>query len=435
MPEAQVSTYENLSFNELGAFKDIKIAELEAYFKSHTKDGQIVMDADEVEIVRMKNREITEATKRWEMLREMDETFKKTVEAHSKINTVDRKVPFTVGEGGGGISSQQVGAIKSIGEMFTETNAYKSHKGLHDSGNYEYRATLGENLNAAEMKTLMMTSAGFAPDNARTAKLVPFALRRPTVGDLIPTDPTTLTTIKYMEETTWGTASTNANPAAAVAEGDAKPEAELEWTEQSAEVEKIAVWIPVTTEQLEDVPGIQGIINNRLSMMLQLKEEDYLLTGTGVSPQIEGFLVKTGVLTQATAGDTNIDALYRGMTKVRVSGFAEPTAVVVHPNNWTPIRLAKTLDGLYIWGHPSDPGPERIFGKSVVVTQAITANTALTGDFQLYSHISRKKGITIIVGTIGNQLIENKKTIVAEMRESLEIYRASAFCKVTGLGV
>lgn len=429
----EVKTWENLSFNELGAFKDQKIAELDTYFKSHTKDGQIVMDADELEIARAKNKEITDATKRWEQLREATEMFQKTVEAHSKINTVNRQAPFIVSDGNG--QFQQQGAVKSLGEMFTETNAYKAHKGLHDSGNYEYRAALGENLSAAEMKTLMMTSAGFAPPNDRTAKLVPFALRRPTVGDLIPTDPTTLTTVKYMEETTWGTASTNANPAAAVAEGDAKPEAELEWTEQSAEVEKIAVWIPVTTEQLEDVPGIQGVINNRLSMMLQLKEEDYLLTGTGISPQIEGFLVKSGVLTQAAAGDTNIDAIYRGMTKVRVSGFAEPTAVVVHPNNWTPIRLAKTLDGLYIWGHPSDPGPERIFGKSVVVTQAITANTALTGDFQLYSHISRRKGITIIVGTIGNQLIENKKTIVAEMRESLEIYRASAFCKVTGLGV
>lgn len=436
MPEVEVTnTWQNLSFNELGAVKDQKIAELDAYFKSHTKGvgpaAQIDMDADEVNIVRVKNQEITDITKRWEQLREMNEIFKKTVDSHTKNNTPERKAPYIVDYDGDG---HRGGSVKSLGEMFTDTNAYKSHRGLHDSGNYEYRATLGETLNAVEMKTLMTTSAGFAPDNGRTAKLVPFALRRPTVGDLIPTDPTTLTTIKYMEETTWGTATTNANPAAAVAEGDAKPEAELEWTEQSAEVEKIAVWIPVTTEQLEDVPGIQGIINNRLSMMLQLKEEDYLLTGTGVSPQIEGFLVKTGVLTQAAGGDTNIDALYRGMTKVRVSGFAEPTAVVVHPNNWTPIRLAKTLDGQYIWGHPSDPGPERIFGKSVIVTQAITANTALTGDFQLYSHISRKKGITVIVGTIGNQLIENKKTIVAEMRESLEIFRASAFCKITGLG-
>lgn len=430
MPEpTTVKTWEGLKFNELGVFKDQKIAELDSYFKAHTKDGQIVMDADELEIVRMKNQEITDATKRWEQLREADAIFKQTVEAHSKINTVDRSVPFIVDDKG---VVQQRGSMKSLGELFTESNAYKSHRGLHD-GQPQYQVMVGENLNAVEMKTLMTTSAGFAPPNDRTNIRVDFALRRPTVADLVPTDPTTLTSIKYMEETTWGTATTNANPAAAVSEGSAKPEAELVWTEQTSPVEKIAVYIPVTTEQLDDVPGIQGIINNRLSMMLQLKEEDYLLNGTGTPPQILGFLVKSGVQTQAAAGDTNIDTIYKAMTKVRTVGFAEPTAVVIHPNNWTPIRLAKTLDGLYIWGSPSDPGPERIFGKSVVVTTAMTAGTALTGDFQLYSHISRRQGITIIVGTIGNQLIENKKTIVAEMRESLEIYRASAFCKATGL--
>src|SRR6185369_12385118 len=373
---AQVITFENLSFNELGAFKDLKIAELDAYFKAHTKGDQIDMDADELQIAKMKNDEITAATKRWEQLREAQDIFKKTVEAHSKINTVNRQVPFVVDDKG---NYQPSGATKTLGEMFTDANAYKSMKGLH-SGNANYEVKLGENLDMRAMKTLMTTSAGFAPPNDRTAVVVNFALRRPTVADLVPTDATTLSSIKYMEETTWGTASTNANPAAAVAEGDPKPEAELVWTERTSPVEKIAVWIPVTSEQLDDVPGIQGIINNRLSMMLQLKEEDYLLNGTGTPPQIEGFLVKSGVQTQAAAGDSNIDTIYKAMTKVRTVGFAEPTAVVVHPNNWTPIRLAKTLDGLYIWGAPSDPGPERIFGKSVVVTTAMTAGTALTGD-------------------------------------------------------
>lgn len=424
MADTEVKTWENLSFRELGAFKDQKIAELDAYFKARTKDGQIQMDADEVQIVQMKNKEITDATKRWEQLREMDAIFKQTVEAHTKNTTVDRKTPFIVNDGGG---FEIAASVKTMGELFTESNAYKSHRGLHESNNFEYRYTVGENLEPRALKTLIQTSAGFAPANDRTPRVVDFALRRPVVADLIPTDPTTLSSIKYMEETTF------TNNAAAVAEGDPKPEAALAWTEVDVPVQKIAVHVPVTTEQLEDVPQIQGIINNRLSMMLQLKEEDYLLSGTGTPPQITGFLVKSGVQTQAAGADDNIDAIYKGMAKVRTVGFAEPTGVVINQTNWTPVRLKKTLDGLYIWGHPSDPGPERIFGKTVIVTNAMTAGTALTGDFQLYSHISRRKGITIVVGTIGDQLIENKKTIVAEMREALEIYRAAAFCKITGL--
>lgn len=422
MAEAEVKTWENLGLNELAVFKDEKVAELDRFFKSRTTpDGKIDMDATEVEIVRAKNKEITDAAKRWEQLREVDEIFKKTVAEHQSNTTPQRTVPFSI-DGG-----RQQQSMKSIGEMFVESAAYKSHKGLHDGGGH-YQVTLGENLSIAEFKTLMTTSAGFAPPNDRTAVTVDFALRRPVVSDVIPTDPTTLTTVKYMEETT------NTNAADAVAEGSSKPEGALVWTEQSVQVEKIAEYIPVTTEQLDDVPGIMGLINNRLTVHLRLKEEDELLNGTGTTPHfITGFLVKSGVQTQATGGDSNIDAIYKAFTKVRTVGFAEPTAVIINPNNWTPIRLAKTLDGLYIWGSPSEVGPERIFGKTVVPTTAMTAGTALTGDFQLYSHISRRQGVTILVGVIGNQFIENKKTIVAEMRESLEIYRASAFCKITGL--
>lgn len=423
MPDViDVKNWKDMTFKELGAFKDKKIADLAAFFEARTgADGRMNMDAAEVEIVRKQNQEITDATKRWQELREMDEIFKSTVDTHVKNTTPDRKTPFIVTDSDGRF--QQPGAVKSLGERAVENSTYKAMQGLH-SGNVNYTIVLDD-----AVKTLITTSAGFAPPNDRTSRVVDFALRRPVVGDLIPTDPTTLSTVKYMEETTF------TNAAAAVAEGGPKPEAALVWTERSAEVEKIAVHVPVTTEQLDDVPQMQGIINNRLSMMLRLKEEDYLLSGTGVSPQITGFLVHSGVQTQATGGDNNIDATYKGFTKVRTVGFAEPTGVVYHPNNWTPIRLAKTLDGLYIWGHPSDPGPERIFGKTVIVTTAMTANTALTGDFQLYSHISRRQDIRIIVGYIGDQLIENKKTIVAEMRESLEIFRGAAFCKITGLGV
>jgi hypothetical protein len=74
-----------------------------------------------------------------------------------------------------------------------------------------------------------------------------------------------------------------------------------------------------------------------------------------------------------------------------------------------------------------------LFGKVLILTPAITSGTALVGDFGTFSHISRKMGLTITVGLNADDFTKNKRTILGEMRESLEVYRPAAFTKCTGL--
>ena len=122
------------------------------------------------------------------------------------------------------------------------------------------------------------------------------------------------------------------------------------------------------------------------------------------------------------------------MTLVRSGGFAEPTALVIHPNDWQDIRLMRTTDGLYIWGNPSERGPESVWGLPAVITTAITENTALLGDFALYAELFRKRGVTIKVSDSHADFFTNgKQAIRADERIALVIYRAGAFCKVTGV--
>lgn len=155
---------------------------------------------------------------------------------------------------------------KSLGQLFTEAAEYKT--GLKDS-----KPRFAVNLSEVELKTLLETTVGWAPFSPQTGRLVPFANRRLMVADVIPTSPTTAASIRYMEETTF------TNNAAPVAEGAVKPEAALAYTERIVPVEVIATWLPVTRQQLDDVPGIQSVINDRLTLMLLLTEEVQLLTG------------------------------------------------------------------------------------------------------------------------------------------------------------
>lgn len=312
-------------------------------------------------------------------------------------------------------------ASKSLGQLFTETEQFKANHRVPGS-------RYGAEIEGVTVKTLMTTAAGLAPANPRTGKIVLSAQTRPVVADLIPQDNTTLAAIKYMEETTF------TNNAAFVAEGGQKGEAALVFTERTALVETLAVFVPVTMQQLEDVDGMRQVIDNRLTLMLQIKEEDGLMNGNGVSPQLNGFYNKV-TQTQAKGADATPTAIYKAITKVRVNGFAEPTGIVIHPNDWQDIVTLQDLNGNYIFGNPfeADAG-YRLWGLPVVPTIAATEGTALLGDFRLYSHISRKMGIRIDVSDSHSDFfIKNQLAIRAEERLSLEIYRILAFCEVSGI--
>ena len=375
----------------------------------HSKVKGFASGTELAEHVRTINAEIDALAKKHEDLVEVAKAAKLSEES----DDLDPELQAWLAGEKGAPSLDGRKQVKSIGELFAESGA---------------RTTKGREFEVdVELKTLFETTAGWAPEATRMPKLVEYATRPVQVVDLIPQTTTNQTAIVYMEETTF------TNNAAEVAEGGAKPEAALALTERSDNVRKIAVWLPVTDEQLEDIPGVTAYLNNRLGFMVRQRLDSQVLVGDGTAPNISGITDRSGIQTQAKGADPTPDAIYKAMTKVRVNAFSEPNAVVIHPNDWQDIRLLRTADGVYIWGSPSDSAPERIWGVRVIQTTAMTENTALVGDFN-QTELAVKKGLTFkTTDSHGEYFISNKQVVLAELRAALAVYRPAAFATVTGI--
>ena len=279
-----------------------------------------------------------------------------------------------------------------------------------------------------DVKTLFQTTAGWAPETTRTGRVVDAVTKPIQITQVIPTSPTNQSAIVYMEETTYSPA------AAEVAEAGTFPEAEFALTERTANVRKIAHFVPASDEQLEDEPSAGGYLDRRMRFGIEQRLDNQILQGDGTPPNLEGILNKSGIQTYALAGEPALDAIHKGITLVNVTGRSVSSAIMIHSNDWQSIRLLRTADGIYILGPPTEVGPLTLWGLPVVVNEVLTENTALVGDFANFIELRIKRGVTVKVSdSHSDYFIKGKQAIRADMRAALPIYRAVAFCTVTNL--
>lgn len=331
----------------------------------------------------------------------------------------------------------QSGQVKSIGELIAEEKAYQTFAANGAAGGVSFsfddylpsdflaKAAQFETLGS---KALMTTSAGWAPENLRMPGFVEAATRPIQLLDILPMFKTGDQAVTYMEETL------RTHAAAEALEGGAYAESSFAFTEKSSPVRKITDSVPVTDEQLEDAPMMAGYINGRLGFGLRQRLDSQALIGAGTGATLRGLKNTVGIQVQAKAADPVPDAFFKAMTKIRTVGRAIPTHHVMHPTDWQGVRLLRTVEGVYIWGNPSEAGPERLWGLPVVQNDADAAGNGYTGSFQpAWVSLFERKGVDIQIGYVGTQFLEGKRTVRGDTRMALVFFRPAAFCQVTGL--
>ena len=321
-------------------------------------------------------------------------------------------------------------AMQSLGEQLVSSATYRD--GIR--GKARPRGWSSGTVELDMHATLLDSSGGSGgalrvPDYQ--ASIRPKLFPRLVIADLIASGTTDSSAIIYMEETA------SVNGAAAVAEGAAKPESTLVFAQKTDLVKKIATWLPVTDEMLDDVPQLRSYIDARLVVFVQQEEEDQILNGDGVGPNLTGIRNRVGLAADVvhTAPDNNMDSILKQATAIATTSYVFPDAVVMNPLNWQTIMLTKNQNGDYAAGGPfAATMVQSLWGFRVVVTPAIPAGVALVGAFSTAAQIFRKGGIAVeAANTHADYFIRNLTAIRAEERLALAVYTPGAFGEVTGL--
>ena len=246
--------------------------------------------------------------------------------------------------------------------------------------------------------------------------------RRMTIRALLAPGTTTSNLIEYERETGF------VNNAAPVAEGAAKPQSEIQFTDASAPVRTIAHWMRASVQVLADVPGLQSMIDARLRYGLAFKEEVQLLNGSGTGQNLSG-LVTNATAYAAPGGLVAVGGLEILRLMILQTALSEYPAngIVMNPIDMAGLELLKDTTGRYIIGNAQGTMNKVLWGLPVVETQAMTVDKAMVGAFDMAAQIFDRQDATVEVSTEdANNFTENKVTIRAEERLALAIYRPEA---------
>lgn len=250
-------------------------------------------------------------------------------------------------------------------------------------------------------------------------------LRRLTIRDLLAQGRISSNSLEYVREELF------TNNAASVAEKALKPESELTFSKQTANVKTVAHWIQASRQVMDDAPMLQSYVNNRLMYGLALEEERQLLNGDGSGDDLEGINhVATAYDSDLNAtGDTRADIIAHAIFQVTESEFSA-SGIILNPRDWHSIALLKDNEGRYIFGGPQAFTTNIMWGLPVVPTRAQGQGTFTVGGFDMASQVWDRMDATIEVSREDrDNFVKNMLTILCEERLALAHYRPKALIK------
>lgn len=340
--------------------------------------------------------------------------------------------------------------VEKAMDRVEDSDAYKAYLGNKTAQGGAQVGTLlalEDVVDRAEMKSLMTKTLLTGAIDGQPVFLLPdlqqgivegFARIANNIVGLCTVGTTDNDTVDWIQENqpTWNAAETPEAVNADKTAGDASstaPESAVTFTREETTVKEIKHYIPATKRALADIGQLRTIADQELLYGLDKRLNGQVMNGDGTGENLTGILNTSGILTQARGTDPQVEALHKAFTQLLLQGYDNVT-VAIHPSDWETIRLAKDANGQYYYGPPALAGTQTIWGRPVVLTQHLTAGTAVAADFKRSCTVWLRAGASIVAtDSHSDWFLKGIIAILASMRAAFAVVRPKGVCEVTGL--
>ena len=212
-----------------------------------------------------------------------------------------------------------------------------------------------------------------------------------------------------------------------VAEGTAKPQTDFTWETNYAKPVKIAAWLRLTDESIQDVVGLQSVANDFLRKKHALKKQNGILFGDGIAPNPKGATLfgrafVAGAMATAVKNPNIMDVINAAVTDIYSTHNYDdetsymPSLCVVNPVDfYLQFVSVKNADGNPLYPTASLFNVVNIGGLTIIPERSIPAGKIFIADMSKYN-TTDYLGYTVKIGYVNDDFIKNQFVILGESR-------------------
>lgn len=352
----------------------------------------------------------------------IDETDKKREAVEAKMERIQ--------------ATQKEAEISGLKSEITEMFANKESEGAKQLANFKTKKSFNVEM---EGKGLLAEKApgviGVPAGTTAQQWLQPIGIPHEVVQarDIIPVYPTEFPSINYVQFTK------KDGKIASVAAGATKPQFDYTPTGKLAPVIKIAGWVSVQEEFLDDIVGAGAFLAQELPWAYKDEETRQSFKGLAGSGELSGLFseIATAVnyagFEDAGTNSNNWDKIVVGLTNSR-RALRPGDAIWVSPEAYAELLMNKSTGDTQIYDYPiqaTTTGQLAIGGIPIYFHTVFNALEGLSGNFSRGVALWQRKGITLRTSTEADQnFFKNLVTFLIEARMAQTPFFPESFKKL-----